>query len=193
MSSSYDPSLFERSDNSFQLSQRYKHVCHKFYGAFKVAFQMVSTSAVLNYSPRPLVYLSITIYLFSIAILAAHLVNQLRLKKKVEDVEDFDLLVVANPRHGILKKFERKDLLWILFSCVLFQAISIEDLRVGFRIFQLVTFIPIMLYFILSKLYRIRDAQFKSPKSPRHHSQNLPAHGCPKQKSQRPPTKIEKS
>ena len=98
------------------------------------------------------------IYLSFGGILAVHLIKQLRSKKKGRKAEDFDLLDVANFRQSIVKKFERKDLFWLLFMIfcfVLHQAIDIEDLGVGFRIFHIAILIAFILFFILPELYRV--------------------------------------
>ena len=151
MSSSYDRSIFERSGDDFFLSQRFKHACHKFYGTLKVAFQMLSTNALLSFCPRPLAYVIICIFLFYAAILAIHLTNQLN-SEKDQIIEDFDLLDINDSRNRILRKLNRRDLIFIAFmtlNFVLNRVILIEKLGSGFIIFHFAIIISFLLFYIL--------------------------------------------
>ena len=164
--SSYDSTLFERIDAGFFLSQRFKQNFHKFYGTLRLAFQMVLTNAVLAYCPRPLMYVIMCIYLIFAIILLIHLAHQLRLKKKLRDVEDFDLLSVANPRHKIISRFGSIDLIGISFFTlmfVLFRVIVTEKLGIGSRFFFCACIISYMLFYLIPQLKRIRSKSKVNP------------------------------
>ena len=164
--SSYDPTIFERSDTDFILSQRFKQHFHKFYGTLKVAVQMVSTNAVLNYFPRPLLYVIMFIYLSFGGILASHLFNQLCSKKKVSNIEDFDLIDVSKPRHIILSRLDRNDLIFMIFAIFIFVfhcAIVIEKLGIEFRMIYCAFIITFMLFYLVPKFAREITAMWECP------------------------------
>ena len=145
--SSYDPTIFERSDTNFILSQRFKQHFHKFYGTLKVALQMVSTNVVLGRFPRPLVYAIMFIYLVVGLILARHVVTQLR-SEKAPEFEDFDLIDINNPRHKVLSRLDRGEFMFVSFVVFLFVIILVTIVeKMGIRL--LIFYCTVLISYIL--------------------------------------------
>ena len=57
MSLSYDEEIFERARWGFEMSQRFRRICHRFRGTLKLVFEMASAKVVLSTLPRTFAYI----------------------------------------------------------------------------------------------------------------------------------------
>ena len=113
MASSYDAELFERSQRSFVLSQRVKHILGKLSGPLRLAIQMLSTNGLLRILPRPLAFGLLFCYIFFIVLLFFLIVSNLRDKRK--HYEDHCLYDAMNYRKRIVSNIGNAGVIFILF------------------------------------------------------------------------------
>lgn len=66
MSLTSDEEFFERARWGFAISQRFRHICYKFRGTFRLAIQVASTNFLLPTLPRSLAYVVLLFLIISL-------------------------------------------------------------------------------------------------------------------------------
>ena len=152
MSSPFDSTVFERSGSNFVLSQRFKHICSRFFSSFKITFQMLFTNSILRYFPLPVRYFILIFYFFLATALCSLLVNQLRSQRK-QEYKDFGILDPINAKQEVGKRLGSNflvDLSYVSVHVVVFFFILNEKLGVEYFLFQLFLIILSVIYFLNS-------------------------------------------
>lgn len=94
MSSEYDSSFFERAQNTFAFSQRFRQSWHEFFGTIRVVIQMLSFNYLLQTVPPPLNRILFYVYLLFVCMLGYLLIKQLydKSSQRYDDIDLFDAL-----------------------------------------------------------------------------------------------------
>ena len=123
MTISYDPAIFERSRSSFILSQTFKNNCHKFYGTFKLAIQMLPMHFLLGSLPSPLAFILLLIYLTVLAVLFFLIAKSSFGERKSSKYEDLGFSDAIKYRQKVIQRYWSKILILLLIISLSFNVL----------------------------------------------------------------------
>lgn len=118
---SYDSAVFERSQEGFALSQRFRHLCSQFSGTVKLFMQMIFTNTLLRSVPRSVGHLLLIFYLL-IVIFLFFLLEKQGSNQTNRGFDDPDLLVAT--KYMLRDKKQKRSIGGILITVFAFLFIA---------------------------------------------------------------------
>lgn len=147
MASSYDSTVFERSQAGFALSQRFKQLCSQFSGAIKLVLQIISTNALMRAVPRNVCHLLFVFYLIILIFLFLLIGKQQKGKETSREYDDPEFLVTT--KYMLRNKHKKRSIAGFLITVLAFLFVAnMTDWTQQTAIFIVNIYAIVSIYFI---------------------------------------------